>query len=169
MVVAEVTGVTLKVTASFTFQSHLFYCHTVSVSLCRVQLIESSCPFFFCHFHPLFSVPILFLSSLFTSLLFSSSATHHFQLPFFGPLFFFKSDFRLPLRPPTKLLLHCGPASSSPPPHTPSPTSPPNTSPPSSAPRPAPRPGGRAPPDPLPSVSAAPQQIGGMVWDFLGK
>ncbi|CAG06893.1 unnamed protein product, partial [Tetraodon nigroviridis] len=27
----------------------------------------------------------------------------------------------------------------------------------------------RAPPDPLPSVSAAPQQIGGMVWDFLGK
>ncbi|XP_045548077.1 ERC protein 2 [Salmo salar] len=34
-------------------------------------------------------------------------------------------------------------------------------------------PGGRAPPDPLPPVSsaapAAPQQIGGMVWDFLGK
>uniref|UniRef100_A0AAQ4RD69 ELKS/RAB6-interacting/CAST family member 2 n=1 Tax=Gasterosteus aculeatus aculeatus TaxID=481459 RepID=A0AAQ4RD69_GASAC len=42
-------------------------------------------------------------------------------------------------------------------------------SPPPSAPRPIPRPGGRAPPDPLPSVSAAPQQIGGMVWDFLGK
>ncbi|KAK1901127.1 ERC protein 2 [Dissostichus eleginoides] len=42
-------------------------------------------------------------------------------------------------------------------------------SPPSTAPRPTPRPGGRAPPDPLPSVSAAPQQIGGMVWDFLGK
>ncbi|KAJ4927567.1 hypothetical protein JOQ06_015292 [Pogonophryne albipinna] len=42
-------------------------------------------------------------------------------------------------------------------------------SPPSTAPRPAPRPGGRAPPDPLPSVSAAPQQIGGMVWDFLGN
>ncbi|XP_070759218.1 ERC protein 2 [Enoplosus armatus] len=41
--------------------------------------------------------------------------------------------------------------------------------PPPSAPRPTPRPGGRAPPDPLPSVSAAPQQIGGMVWDFLGK
>ncbi|XP_029545964.1 ERC protein 2 [Salmo trutta] len=34
-------------------------------------------------------------------------------------------------------------------------------------------PGGRAPPDPLPPVSsaapAAPQQIGGMVWDFLGN
>lgn len=45
----------------------------------------------------------------------------------------------------------------------------PDTSPPPSAPRPIPRPGGRAPPDPLPSVSAAPQQIGGMVWDFLGK
>lgn len=45
----------------------------------------------------------------------------------------------------------------------------PHTSPPPSAPRPIPRPGGRAPPDPLPSVSAAPQQIGGMVWDFLGK
>lgn len=44
-----------------------------------------------------------------------------------------------------------------------------DTSPPPSAPRPAPRPGGRAPLDPLPSVSAAPQQIGGMVWDFLGK
>ncbi|XP_055724806.1 ERC protein 2-like isoform X8 [Salvelinus fontinalis] len=29
--------------------------------------------------------------------------------------------------------------------------------------------GGRAPPDPLPPVSAAPQQIGGMVWDFLGN
>ncbi|XP_067359420.1 ERC protein 2 isoform X3 [Channa argus] len=42
-------------------------------------------------------------------------------------------------------------------------------SPPPSAPRPTPRPGGRAPSDPLPSVSAAPQQIGGMVWDFLGK
>ncbi|KAF6730906.1 ERC protein 2 [Oryzias melastigma] len=42
-------------------------------------------------------------------------------------------------------------------------------SPPPSAPHPTPRPGGRAPPDPLPSVSAAPQQIGGMVWDFLGK
>uniref|UniRef100_A0AAQ4S3T9 ELKS/RAB6-interacting/CAST family member 2 n=1 Tax=Gasterosteus aculeatus aculeatus TaxID=481459 RepID=A0AAQ4S3T9_GASAC len=42
-------------------------------------------------------------------------------------------------------------------------------SPPPSAPRPIPRPGGRAPPDPLPSVSAAPQQIGGMVWDFLGN
>ncbi|XP_034074896.1 ERC protein 2 isoform X3 [Gymnodraco acuticeps] len=42
-------------------------------------------------------------------------------------------------------------------------------SPPSTAPRPASRPGGRAPPDPLPSVSAAPQQIGGMVWDFLGN
>ncbi|KAM6927647.1 ERC protein 2 isoform 3-T3 [Xenentodon cancila] len=42
-------------------------------------------------------------------------------------------------------------------------------SPPPTAPRPTPRPGGRAPPDPLPSVSAAPQQIGGMVWDFLGK
>ncbi|CAB1420753.1 unnamed protein product [Pleuronectes platessa] len=42
-------------------------------------------------------------------------------------------------------------------------------SPPPSAPRLIPRPGGRAPPDPLPSVSAAPQQIGGMVWDFLGK
>ncbi|XP_051967772.1 ERC protein 2-like isoform X2 [Xyrauchen texanus] len=38
-----------------------------------------------------------------------------------------------------------------------------------SAARPSPRPGGRAPSDPLPSVSAAPQQIGGMVWDFLGK
>ncbi|MCJ8744170.1 hypothetical protein PDJAM_G00115520 [Pangasius djambal] len=32
-----------------------------------------------------------------------------------------------------------------------------------------PRPGGRAPADSAPSVSAAPQQIGGMVWDFLGK
>ncbi|XP_053723563.1 ERC protein 2 isoform X3 [Synchiropus splendidus] len=42
-------------------------------------------------------------------------------------------------------------------------------SPPPFAPRPTPRPSGRAPPDPLPSVSAAPQQIGGMVWDFLGK
>ncbi|XP_030585367.1 LOW QUALITY PROTEIN: ERC protein 2-like [Archocentrus centrarchus] len=42
-------------------------------------------------------------------------------------------------------------------------------SPPPSAPRPTPRPGGRAPPDPLPSVSNAPQQIGGMVWDFLGN
>lgn len=49
------------------------------------------------------------------------------------------------------------------------PLCPPETSPPPSAPRPIPRPGGRAPPDPLPSVSAAPQQIGGMVWDFLGK
>ncbi|XP_031679769.1 ERC protein 2-like [Oncorhynchus kisutch] len=38
-------------------------------------------------------------------------------------------------------------------------------------PGPVPRhgPGGRAPPDPLPPVSAAPQQIGGMVWDFLGN
>lgn len=45
----------------------------------------------------------------------------------------------------------------------------PDTSPPPSLHRPTPRPGGRAPPDPLPSVSAAPQQIGGMVWDFLGK
>ncbi|CAG5980767.1 unnamed protein product [Menidia menidia] len=42
-------------------------------------------------------------------------------------------------------------------------------SPPPTAPRPTPRTGGRAPPDPLPSVSAAPQQIGGMVWDFLGN
>ncbi|XP_061730302.1 ERC protein 2 isoform X7 [Nerophis ophidion] len=40
---------------------------------------------------------------------------------------------------------------------------------PSSAFRPTLRPGGKAPPDPLPAVSAAPQQIGGMVWDFLGK
>ncbi|XP_051957026.1 ERC protein 2-like isoform X2 [Xyrauchen texanus] len=38
-----------------------------------------------------------------------------------------------------------------------------------SAARPSSRPGGRAHSDPLPSVSAAPQQIGGMVWDFLGK
>lgn len=157
---AEVSVVILKVTWSFTFQMVVgaicFTVITVSVSLCRVQLIESSCPFFFCHFYPLFSVPILFLSSLFTSLLSSSSSTHHFQLPSFGP-FFLKSDSAFP--PPTKLFLHCGPTSSLPP----------NTSPPSSAPRPAPRPGGRAPPDPLPSVSAAPQQIGGMVWDFLGK
>ncbi|XP_028821359.1 ERC protein 2 isoform X3 [Denticeps clupeoides] len=42
-------------------------------------------------------------------------------------------------------------------------------SPPPSASRPVLRSGGRAPPDPTPSVSAAPQQIGGMVWDFLGK
>uniref|UniRef100_A0A3Q2G0Z8 ELKS/RAB6-interacting/CAST family member 2 n=1 Tax=Cyprinodon variegatus TaxID=28743 RepID=A0A3Q2G0Z8_CYPVA len=42
-------------------------------------------------------------------------------------------------------------------------------SPPSTAPRHTPRSGSRGPPDPLPSVSAAPQQIGGMVWDFLGK
>lgn len=42
-------------------------------------------------------------------------------------------------------------------------------SPPPLAARPSPRPGGRAPSDPPPSVSAAPQQIGGMVWDFLGK
>ncbi|TRY91555.1 hypothetical protein DNTS_022318 [Danionella cerebrum] len=35
--------------------------------------------------------------------------------------------------------------------------------------RPLPHPGGRGPPEPPPSVSAAPQQIGGMVWDFLGK
>nr|XP_061813657.1 ERC protein 2-like [Nerophis lumbriciformis] len=41
--------------------------------------------------------------------------------------------------------------------------------PPHTVPRPSPRPGGRAPPDPLPPMSAAPQQIGGMVWDFLGK
>eukprot|EP00063_Salmo_salar_P048133 XP_014022968.1 PREDICTED: ERC protein 2-like [Salmo salar] len=38
-----------------------------------------------------------------------------------------------------------------------------------SVPGPVPRHGGRAPPDPLPPVSAAPQQIGGMVWEFLGK
>ncbi|XP_042622690.1 LOW QUALITY PROTEIN: ERC protein 2-like [Cyprinus carpio] len=42
-------------------------------------------------------------------------------------------------------------------------------SPPPTAARPVPRPGGRAPSDPSPSVSAAPQQIGGMVWDFLGN
>ncbi|XP_057217636.1 ERC protein 2 isoform X2 [Triplophysa rosa] len=42
-------------------------------------------------------------------------------------------------------------------------------SPPPPAARPSPRPGGRAPSDPPPSESAAPQQIGGMMWDFLGK
>lgn len=40
---------------------------TVTVFQCRVQLIESSCPFFFYHFYPLFSAPILFLFSFFTS------------------------------------------------------------------------------------------------------
>ncbi|KAK6321030.1 hypothetical protein J4Q44_G00080060 [Coregonus suidteri] len=40
---------------------------------------------------------------------------------------------------------------------------------PGSGPVPRHGPGGRAPPDPLPPVSAAPQQIGGMVWDFLGN
>ncbi|KAK1800052.1 hypothetical protein P4O66_006549, partial [Electrophorus voltai] len=41
--------------------------------------------------------------------------------------------------------------------------------PPAPVPRHKPLPGGRAPADLAPSVSSAPQQIGGMVWDFLGK
>lgn len=139
-------------------RGHLFQCHT---DLCRVQLIECSCPFSFAIFAHFFSVPILFLSSISTPLpapllpfCHWSLSNLHLKPPFLS--FFSKSNsISSALPPPTKLSLRCGPL--------------PDTSPPSSAPRPAPRPGGRAPPDPLPSVSAAPQQIGGMVWDFLGK
>ncbi|KAI1890313.1 hypothetical protein AGOR_G00152450 [Albula goreensis] len=38
-----------------------------------------------------------------------------------------------------------------------------------SPPPPTPRPSGRAPPEQLLSASATPQQLGGLMWDFLGK